>query len=288
MSPVAVTVLCGLIAGFVLVVCAWRWPTLSAPRVSPGKIVDEAAQHPSVERVLASPVKAAEVSELALGAALVAMVAGGALIGIVLFMVRSHTGLANYDLRAARWGAAHATSGSTQILRNISLLGGTVGSIVVALVVAVLAVAFRRLPVRGVVSFLVVVMVGQTVLVNVIKVIVDRTRPDIDRLTGFAGPSFPSGHAATTAATFACAALLLGYSRGRVERAALTGVAAGIAVAVATTRVLLGVHWLTDVVAGLLLGWTWFAVVSIAFGGRLLRFAEPVEAAERVAVTTDV
>ena len=41
---------------------------------------------------------------------------------------------------------------------------------------------------------------------------------------------------------------------------------------VAGTRVLLGVHWLTDVLAGLAVGWAWFALWSIAFGGRLLEF----------------
>ena len=43
-----------------------------------------------------------------------------------------------------------------------------------------------------------------------------------------------------------------------------------------------GVHWLTDVIAGLALGWTWFALVSMAFGGRILRFAEPIATAEQV------
>jgi undecaprenyl-diphosphatase len=52
----------------------------------------------------------------------------------------------------------------------------------------------------------------------------------------------------------------------------------GLAVAVGATRVLLGVHWLSDVIAGLALGWAWFAVCAIAFGGRLLRFGATAEA----------
>jgi membrane-associated phospholipid phosphatase len=42
------------------------------------------------------------------------------------------------------------------------------------------------------------------------------------------------------------------------------------------------VHWLTDVLGGLALGWGWFALCSIAFGGRLLRLGIPVEAVARV------
>ena len=60
-------------------------------------------------------------------------------------------------------------------------------------------------------------------------------------------------------------------------RAALIGGAVGIAVAVASSRVLLDVHWLSDVIAGLFLGWAWFAVCAIAFGGRLLRFGAQAE-----------
>ena len=55
----------------------------------------------------------------------------------------------------------------------------------------------------------------------------------------------------------------------------------GLAVLVAATRVTLGVHWLTDVIAGLCLGWTWFAATSIAFGGRRLQFAAPLLVADR-------
>jgi membrane-associated phospholipid phosphatase len=46
---------------------------------------------------------------------------------------------------------------------------------------------------------------------------------------------------------------------------------------VATTRVLLGVHWLTDVIAGAIVGWMWFVLVTVLFGGRILKFGEPAE-----------
>jgi undecaprenyl-diphosphatase len=112
------------------------------------------------------------------------------------------------------------------------------------------------------------------------KLIVGRPRPDIAQLTGFSGSSFPSGHAATAAATFAAVAFLVGRRRSQWVKAIAAGIALGIATAVATSRVLLGVHWLTDVLAGLALGWGWFALCSIAFGGRILRFGGPVKTAQ--------
>jgi undecaprenyl-diphosphatase len=79
--------------------------------------------------------------------------------------------------------------------------------------------------------------------------------------------------------------LLIGRRQARPRRAALIGLAAGIAVGVAASRVLLDVHWLTDVIAGLALGWAWFAVCSIAFGGRILRFGAGAEVAARAAAS---
>jgi membrane-associated phospholipid phosphatase len=52
-------------------------------------------------------------------------------------------------------------------------------------------------------------------------------------------------------------------------------------VAVAASRVLLAVHWTSDVVAGLALGWAWFALCAVAFGGRLLRFGATAERVQR-------
>jgi membrane-associated phospholipid phosphatase len=279
-------VVCGMVAGITAGALVWRWPALSAPRITPRRVLAEAARHPSIARLLWSRTGARRLSEYALGAAMLIAIAGGAALGIVLWMVRSNEGLARFDLSAARFGASHATAASTDVLRQVSQIGGTVGSILIAVAVALAVVVRRSLRPRAVFGFLVAVMVGESLLVALVKSAVDRARPDIDRLTGFSGASFPSGHAATAAATLAAVALLLGYGQDRRLRAVLSGVLAGVAVCVAASRVFLGVHWLTDVVAGLVLGWTWFAICSIAFGGRLMRFAEPVEAAEQVLSTS--
>ena len=63
----------------------------------------------------------------------------------------------------------------------------------------------------------------------------------------------------------------------------LAGAAVAVAIGVAASRVLLGVHWLSDVVAGLAFGWGWFALCAVAFGGRFLTFGQPAEKATRVA-----
>jgi undecaprenyl-diphosphatase len=116
-----------------------------------------------------------------------------------------------------------------------------------------------------------------------VKDLVDRVRPTLNPVAATLGPSFPSGHSSTAAALYAATALLLGRRRGHTARAVLAGGAVGIAVAVACSRVLLDVHWLSDVIAGLTLGWAWFAVCSIAFGGRLLRWGATAETVVRAA-----
>jgi undecaprenyl-diphosphatase len=139
-----------------------------------------------------------------------------------------------------------------------------------------------RRPSRWLPLFLIAVTVGQTLMSTGIKELVDRIRPTANPIAHTLGPSFPSGHTTGAAACFAAFALVLGRGRSRNVQSVLAGAAVFIAIAVAASRVLLGVHWLSDVIGGLALGWGWFAVCSIAFGGRLLRLGAPIEAATRV------
>ena len=149
--------------------------------------------------------------------------------------------------------------------------------VVAAMAVALAIVETVRTRSRWVAPFLLIVVGGNGMITTTIK----RARRSgagrrSTRSPRRSGHRSRAGTRRAAAAFFAAAALLLSRGRSRRVRIALSGAAAGLAVAIAASRVLLGVHWLTDVLAGLALGWAWFAACSIAFGGRLLRFGAAV------------
>jgi undecaprenyl-diphosphatase len=223
------------------------------------------------------------VTGIALTAGSAVIVLGGGMLAALAALVQTNTTLARVDRGVATWGATNATDASTTVMRAVTQAGATVTVIVLAIiVVAITAVRDRRSTV-AVSGFLLLVVVGQNLIANSVKALVDRARPTGHVLAGFAGPSFPSGHTTAAFATFTAIALILGRGRRGLQQAILLGVAAGAATMVGASRVFLGVHWLSDVVAGAALGLAWFALCAIAFGGRMLRFGLPVEAGERAA-----
>jgi membrane-associated phospholipid phosphatase len=274
----------GFAIGAIVGLAAWRWPRIGSPHLRASAVARRLASHPRLARMLRTdPSHQGTAGAALIGVAAVLVVAAAG-VGILLLMIRTTTGPARFDLRLAQFGARRATDATTTFLRTISLLGGTIGVMTAALVVA--GAELRRPRPRSAVAFLATVVLGQFAIANLVKWIVDRARPAIDQLTGFAGSSFPSGHSTAAAATYAAGALVLARNRSEATRAILAGSAAAIAVAVGATRVLLGVHWFTDVLGGLLIGWSWFVICSITFGGRWLHFGAAVETVEQVAAST--
>lgn len=216
---------------------------------------------------------------LALTLALAAIAVGGVVLALLAIVVRSTDVLAGLDSSVAEWGDRHASPWSHDALTAVTYLGETVTVVVVAIAVAGVEIARTRN--RWVVPFLVAVILGDKLLTEAIKQLVDRARPEFEAVAATLGPSFPSGHTSTAAASWAAFALVAGRWWGRKSWPALAGVAVGIAVAVALSRVFLDVHWLSDVLGGLALGWAWFAACAIAFGGRLLSFGAAAQAAGR-------
>jgi undecaprenyl-diphosphatase len=288
--PLLVLILVAFASACVTALAAWRYPKLSAGSPAPAfeaarKAGDAVAKRPSLRHRLAPRFDPHAATGLALTLALLMTIGGGVGLGALAYLERTNGHLNGLDRSVASWGYGHRTAVSTHGLRLVTQLGSITAIVVLCLVVA--AVETFRTRSAWILPFLIVVLGGEEILTTSIKALANRTRPAFDptAVSGL-GPSFPSGHSATAAAFYAGTALLLGRRRGRVARAVLTGLAVGIAVAVASSRVLLDVHWLSDVIAGLLLGWAWFAAAAIAFGGRLLRFGAPAEAAAIAATTT--
>ena len=217
------------------------------------------------------------ITGLALTLALLAVFVGGVILALLAVIVRNTDLFAGIDSSVAEWGDRHATPMSHDGLTLVTTLGETWMVVLVAIIVA--SVEIFRTRNRWVAPFLVAVILGDKILTEALKQLVDRARPALEPVAATLGPSFPSGHTSTAAASWAAFALVAGRWWGRGSWPALAGIAVGIAVAVALSRVLLDVHWLTDVLGGLALGWAWFAVCAVAFGGRLLRFGAPAEIA---------
>ena len=238
-------------------------------------VEDTVVSHRRLRRFVAARLDPAVATGLGLSLALIVTFAGACVLAILAYLIRSNAQLRHLDNGVARWGDDHASAVSTHGLNVVTSLG--TWWVIAPLAVAVVVVGSFRAPSRWIVPFLIVLMAGEEVITQGVKHLVDRGRPTLNPVAATLGPSFPSGHSATAAAFYAGVALLLARRRSRVWRTLLAGGAVAIAVAVAASRVLLDVHWLSDVVAGLMVGWTWFAITSIAFGGRLLRFGTPAE-----------
>jgi membrane-associated phospholipid phosphatase len=273
---VLIVIVIGVSAGIAAAAIARRWPAADPPAAATDAIARETSHRGRAARFLRARVDPAAATGLALTLTLAFVVAAGTVVGVLAYLLRTDPGLAAADLRVALWGAGHASPFSTAVFRAITQLGATLTVVVVGSVVGgALALRSRRV---APVLFIALVVAGNSVIVNMIKVLVDRARPSVSVLTGFTGRSFPSGHSAAAAACYGAVALLVSVRWSPPRRAIAFGCAVAIAVAVACSRVFLGVHWLSDVIAGLAIGWAWFAACSVAFGGRWLEFGAPADA----------
>jgi len=139
------------------------------------------------------------------------------------------------------------------LLRAISTLGRPQVVSAGAAVVALALVARGRVRLG---LFVVLAVVGAWMLDDWIKDLVGRQRPVFDDpVAHSSGASFPSGHAMTSMAAYGALVVL-------VRRRAFTIAAAVLVVAIGLTRIVLGVHWVTDVLGGWVLGAAWLALCA--------------------------
>lgn len=169
---------------------------------------------------------------------------------VVLLLV---VGLAMPDpagWEVALLAAAPRTPGVTAVMEAASAFGSTPS---LAVLVLAVTAAVRRPDLRWLPSF---AYVGAIASYTVLKALVGRDRP-LDGAEVY-GQAFPSGHATQAAAVLLVCAFAL---TGR-RRSPLVAIAGVVAALVGVSRVVLGVHWPADVLAGWALGASWFLALS--------------------------
>ena len=196
-----------------------------------------------------------------------ALVTGAAIIfTVLLVLVR----LRWQPLEAVDHGAAdrinNLISGQPTLLtaiRDFTLLGSTLVLSVVIAAASLLVALRRRWRLAG---YLVVTGAGALVLDPVLKILVGRLRPVVAHPVAHApGNSFPSGHSLGSTVCYGALFLVfLPAVRGR-WRTWLAIATAALVLMIGISRILLGVHFVSDVIGGWAIGIAWLGLTTFAF-----------------------
>lgn len=149
-----------------------------------------------------------------------------------------------------------------EAVRDITALG----SFAVLTIVVLLAIAFLLLTRQRAAALLMLVSVlGGALLSEWLKEMFARPRPEYSTIAAEMSASFPSGHAMLSAITFlTIGALLSRFTQSSRLRGFYVGTAILLTAFVGVTRVMLGVHYPSDVLAGWALGAAWAIGCSTA------------------------
>lgn len=176
-------------------------------------------------------------------------------------------------IRAATAGHGAGLDFLRMAMRDITALGNLTNLTLVVILSAGFLVSVRR---TGLAIMLVGEVLAGTTLVALLKAVVARPRPDVvAHLTTFKSESFPSGHAADSAIVYLSLAILLArIVPTRAARIFVVGAAGGLTFVIGMSRLYLGVHWPSDVLAGWAIGSGWAIVIALLTQWTMARSAQ--------------
>ena len=186
-----------------------------------------------------------------------------------------------FDTAVLRWIGEHHTSWLTTVMTEVTPLGT---GVVVLTIVGVAAAFLWRTEHKHSARLLLAATAGSILLNNVLKLYFDRPRPEVfERLTHTASSSFPSGHAMSATVVYGTVGYLLARLHKRVwARAVTLLVAITLIVLICLTRLYLGVHYPSDVLAGIVIGlaWSGFCMATLEASLALARRRAPADVVE--------
>jgi membrane-associated phospholipid phosphatase len=181
------------------------------------------------------------------------------LVGSLTMIAHTQAGVTGLDDAARFVVSMHSDKALNDAMRALTSFGDEM--MLLFIFVALAAWAYTA---RGVwwARFFVLVAAGALALDNIIKPLVGRPRPIFDQLVNGRGPSWPSGHTTGTTALLVALAIYASAGGRRGLRVALWTAALAGSILMGITRVYLGIHWPTDVMAAVILGIAWAATCA--------------------------
>jgi undecaprenyl-diphosphatase len=174
-------------------------------------------------------------------------------VGLLLKGPLDNTALVRIDRSVANWFVDHRTPN----LNRYTVWGSDLADTFIKIgATAVLALVLWLLWRRWLEPLMLVVpLVLEASAFITITWLVHRPRPDVDRLEGSpVDSSFPSGHVAAATAYAALAVIVFLHTKNRLARISVVLLCAAVTAVVGLSRMYRGMHFLSDVLAGVLLG----------------------------------
>jgi len=161
-----------------------------------------------------------------------------------------------FDVAILRWLGAHHTPALTTMATELTPLGT---GIVVLTIVGVSTLFLWHTEHRVSAQLLLTAVAGGIILNNALKLVFNRSRPDVfEWLTTASSSSFPSGHAMSATICYGTVAYLVArLQKHHWSRVLTLCVAALLIFLICLTRVYLGVHYPSDVIGGIVVGLAW-------------------------------
>jgi undecaprenyl-diphosphatase len=200
---------------------------------------------------------------LAIGTVLI-VAAADAFVDVASALAAHDPRVQRVDAAVHEWCRLHRTPFLSALFIGITTGGGFAGMAVIVVVGAAVLAAQRRFRWA---AYLVITAAGGALLNQLLKIHYTRQRPDLNvAVLGAGGYSFPSGHA--MGATFVLCAI--GYLVARAipswrSKSAVFAALLTFDLAIAASRLYLGVHWASDVAAGLAAGLLWVSATTCGY-----------------------
>lgn len=197
---------------------------------------------------------------------LIALTAGAWVFGLMAEnLAEGDTGA---DERLANWLHGHASSGWTEFFEVVTFLGNVPTLAVVTLAASVVLWRKRRITEL---QLLLLAAIGAEILTVGLKLGFERQRPFFsDPLATESTYSFPSGHSSVSLAVYGTIGFIAArHARTRRRQIAALAVAAALILLIGFSRLYLGVHFLSDVIAGFSVGFAWVALCVVLLHLRL-------------------